>query len=108
MNPMRFVKIAIATTTLACAGLATGPAVAADSPAWGYHRGYVGGWGWDSSGWSWDSGPYAGYVGTDWRSHGAQPVVSEPYAGLRHVSVGYYPRYVPLGAGVYYSYPGLW
>jgi hypothetical protein len=111
MNQTRFSKIAIAISTLSGAALlslgwpgAIGRAAAADTSPGGYYRsGYVG-WGWDSNGWFWDSGPYAGYVGTDWRSRGAYPT-SDPNAGYRHAGTGVYPRYVPLAASVYYSYP---
>ena len=95
MNRTGFVKVAIVTTALACAGLAagaTGTATAADKATRGYH-GYVGaGWGWDYIGWGWDSGPYAGYVGTDWEHHVDHPV-----------GTGYYPRHVPFGASRYYG-----
>jgi hypothetical protein len=111
MNRTRFSKVAIAITTLAAALLsfvwpgAIGTAAAADTSPWGYYRSGYGAWGWDSRGWGWDSGPYAGYVGTDWGYRGGAYPYSDPNAGYRHVGTGYYPRYVPLAASVYYSYP---
>jgi hypothetical protein len=115
----RFAKIAIVTTTLACAALAAGAigtAVAADLSPSGYHAsGYVGAgwgrdnrvWGWDSSGWGWDSGPYAGYVGTDWGCHGGpHPSINvHPGYQVSHVVAPGYPHYVPLAATGYYGGP---
>jgi hypothetical protein len=114
----RLAKIAIVTTTLACAALtagAIGTAVAADLSPTGYHAsGYVGAgwgrdnriWGWDSRGWGWDSGPYAGYVGTDWGCRGAHPSIDvRPGYQVRHVVAPGYPHYVPLADTAYYGGP---
>jgi hypothetical protein len=101
MNQRRSLKITTAITTLAGAlgwPGAIGTAAAADTSAWGYYRSGYGAWGWDS-------GPYAGYVGTDWGYRGGAYPYIDPNAGYRHVGTGYYPRYVPLAAAVYYSYP---
>ena len=109
-------KIAIVTTTLACAALAAGAigtSVAADLSSSGYQpTRYVGaGWGWadtgwDNRGWGWDSGPYAGYVGTDWGCRGAHPSIDVRAPNqVRHVVAPGYPHYVSLVDTVYYGGP---